>query len=163
MKSIVMLATVHVYQVPGHSRNSGLEERLDYLSRGFGAEIVMEEWSDKQRESVVRTFATKSGLHCANVGTPDEPQYGTYLGPINHPEYNGTLPHGWNAPEMNEYGPFENQEARENRMAKNVQSEMENYEAGLFILGLAHLHSVFGKLRSLGFKVTAFSWLGLGT
>jgi hypothetical protein len=61
---------------------------------------------------------------------------------------------------MCEYGPFERQENRERRMAENVQAEMENYESGLFILGLAHLHSVFGKLHSLGFKITAFSWLG---
>jgi hypothetical protein len=60
---------------------------------------------------------------------------------------------------MDEYGPFENQEARENRMAKNIGAEMENYETGLFIVGLAHLHSIVGKLRTSGFKVTAFSWL----
>jgi hypothetical protein len=59
---------------------------------------------------------------------------------------------------MYEYGPFENQENRERRMAENVSAEMEKYETGLFILGTAHLHSVFGKLQSLGFKVVAFSW-----
>jgi hypothetical protein len=63
------------------------------------------------------------------------------------------------APPLSEYGPFENQEAREDRMAKNVQSAMEKYQTGLFLLGLAHLHSMIGKLRALGFKVTAFSWL----
>jgi hypothetical protein len=62
---------------------------------------------------------------------------------------------------MREYGPFEKEETRENRMAMNVQAEMENYETGPLILGLAHLHSVFGKVQSLGFKVTAFSWLGI--
>jgi hypothetical protein len=60
---------------------------------------------------------------------------------------------------MHEYGPFENQEAREKRMAENVEAEMAHYEAGLFVLGTAHLHSAFGKLRCLGFKVTAFYWL----
>ena len=59
-----------------------------------------------------------------------------------------------------EGGPFDKQEARENQMAKNVQTEMESYEAGLFILGLAHLHSVFSNLWALGFKVTGYSWLG---
>ena len=62
---------------------------------------------------------------------------------------------------MDEYGPFEKQEAREDQMAKNVQMEMKNYETGLFILGLAHLHSIFSKLRVLGFSVTAYAWLSL--
>jgi len=166
MKSIVMLATVHEYQVLGNGRNSELGKRLDYLIHKFGARIVMEEWSEKRGESYAKAFAgekafaTKSAFVWASVGTPDEPQYCTYRGRINHPEYNGTLPDPeWIAPEMDEYGPFENQETRENRMAMNVQAEMENYESGLFILGLAHLHSVFGKLQSLEFKVTAFSWL----
>jgi len=69
------------------------------------------------------------------------------------------LPSDPDAPSLSEYGPFENQEAREDGMAKNVQSAMEKYQTGLFLLGLAHLHSMIGKLRALGFKVTAFSWL----
>ena len=122
----------------------------------------MEEWSEKQGESVAKTFSANSGLRWANVGTSDILRYRTYTGPINYPGYDGTLqPPDDNAPDMNEYGPFENQEARENQIAKNVQAEMENYDTGLFILGLAHLHSVFDKLRSLGFKVTAFTWLGM--
>jgi len=177
MKSVVMLATVHEYQVLGNARNSELEKRLDCLISKFGAQVVMEEWFEKKRESFTKAFAekkalaTKSAFHWTNVGTPDEPEYRTYTNPINCPGYDGTLQlpefaggdelQHWKAPEMREYGPFENQETRENRMAKNVQAEMENYETGLFILGLAHLHSIFGKLRSLGFKVTAFSWLGI--
>lgn len=188
MKSIVMLATVHERQVLGDARNSELETRLDYLVSKFGTQVLLEEWFEKQRESVAKAFATKkeresfakafaekkalatkSDFHWANVGTPDEPDYRTYTGPINCPGYDGTLQlpefaggdelQHWKAPEMREYGPFENEETRENRMAMNVQAEMENYESGLFILGLAHLHSVFGKLRSLGFKVIALSWL----
>lgn len=171
MKSVVILATVHEYQVLGNARNSELEKRLDYLISKFGAQIVMEEWSENQRECIAKGFATKLDLHWANVGTPDEPEYRTYTKPINCPGYDGTLQlpefadgdelQHWMAPEMDEYGPFENQEAREDRMTKNVQAETENYESGLFVLGLAHLHSIFGKLRSLGFKVTAFSWLGI--
>ena len=194
MKSVVMLATLHEYQELGNARNSELEKRLDYLISKFGAQVVMEEWFEKQRESVAKpsatkkeresfarpsatkkeresfarafaerkALATKSAFHWANVGTPDEPQYRTYTGLINYPGYDGSLqPPDWDAPQMYEYGPFENQEIRENQMAKNVQAEMGNYESGLFILGLAHLHSVFGKLQSLGFKVTAFSWLGI--
>jgi len=166
MKSVVMLASVHEYQLRGNERNPELEKRLAYLISKFSADIVMEEWSEAQGESFAQGFAAKSGFDWANVGTPDEPQYRTYVcsGCIKYPGYDGTLrpyrPAGDpDAPPIDEYGPFDNQENRERRMAENVQAAMEKHETGLFILGTAHLHSVFGKLHSLGFKVAAFSWL----
>lgn len=146
MKSVVMLATFHQYQVLGNDRNSELEKRLDYLRLKFDVQTVMEEWSEKEGDSFAQVFAKKLGLHWANVGTPDEPQFQTYWGLIHYPGHNGTLKHDPDAPSLDQYGPFENQEARENWMTKGVQAEMEKYESGLFILGVAHLHSVFGKL-----------------
>jgi hypothetical protein len=158
MKTIVMLGTAHLlHRVPGDDRIAELEKCLDYLKRRFVAQVVMEEWSEKKKESVAKAFAPRLGLPWANVGTPDEPQYWTYTGYINYPGYDGTLPeYDPDAPGMNEYGPFENQENRERRMAENVRAEMERYDVGLFILGTAHLHSVLGKLQSSGFKVVAF-------
>ena len=120
----------------------------------------MEEWTEKKGKSRTKAFATKAGLHWTNVGTPDEPPFQSYLGQIQHPAHNGTLPPDPDAPSLNEYGSFESQEARENWMVKKVQAEMENYETGLFIIGVAHLHSLFAKLRSLDFKVTGYSWTG---
>jgi hypothetical protein len=158
-KRIVMLATVHQYQTPGNDLNPKLEERLEYLRSKFGAQTIMEEWSEKKGDSFAKTFAKKSGLHWANVGTPDEQQFGTYWGLIHYPGHDGTLPHDPNAPSLDEYGPFENQEARENWMVREVKVEMATYENGLLILGVAHLHSLFAKLQSLGFKVTGYSWL----
>jgi hypothetical protein len=160
MKAIVIFATMHQVQMLGHDGNLEFENRLDYLRSKFGVQILLEEWAEKHGDSVAKLFATKSGLDWTNVGTPDQPQYRTYTGPINFPGHDGTLqPPDWDAPGMYEYGPFENQELRENQMATNVQTEMQKHETGLFILGLAHLHSVFGKLRPLGFRVTAFSWM----
>ena len=159
MKTVVMLATIHQAQALGNALGSPLEARLDYLKSKFGVQTVMEEWSDK-KESLAKAFATKSGIHWTNVGTPDEPQFKTYWGLIHYPGHNGTLEHDPDAPSLDEYGPFENQEARENWMADRVKVEMENYETGLFVLGVAHLHSLFAKLRSLGFKVTGYSWAG---
>jgi len=160
MKNVVMLATVHQYQITGNDLNSELEKRLAYLRSKFNVQAVMEEWSEKFGESVSHGFAARSGLHWANVGTPAEPRFRTYSGVINYPGHNGTLRWDPHAPPMDEYGPFENQEARENWMAKNVHAAMENYDTGLFILGIGHMHSLFGKLLSAGFKVTGYSWLG---
>jgi hypothetical protein len=160
MKSVVMLATIHQYQMLGAEENSKLERCSDYLRSKFGARIVMEEWAEKLGQSVVAKWAGTLDIPWVSVGPPDEPQFRTYEGPINYPGHDGTLqPPDWHAPGMYEYGPFENQEARENRMAMNVQTEMENYDTGLFVLGLGHTHSVFGKLLSLGFKITCFSCL----
>jgi len=119
---------------------------------------VMEEWAERHGQSVASQFAQTRQLSWANVGTPDETQFRTYTGPVNYPGHDG--PNGdWDAPGMDQYGPYENQESRELRMAANVDAEMKSYEAGLFILGLAHMHSIFGKLRSLEFNVTGYSWL----
>jgi hypothetical protein len=160
MKTVLMLGTPHLlHRVPGDDRIAGLERCLEYLKCKLGAQVVLEEWSDKQGESVAKAFATKSGLRWVDVGTPDEPQYRTYVGYINYPGYSGSLPeYDPDAPGMNEYGPYENQENREYRMAENVRAEMERCETGLFVLGTAHLHSLFGKLQSPDFKVVAFSW-----
>ncbi|MGO9126537.1 MAG: hypothetical protein ACLP6G_16830 [Terriglobales bacterium] len=160
MKSVIMLATIHEYQVLGNPGNPELTTRVNYLKAKLGANVVLEEWSEKQGHSAAEEFAPTLGLRWVSVGTPYEPQFRTYSGKLNYPGYNGTLRWDPHAPPMDEYGPFENQEARENRMAENVQAEMQDCEAGLFILGIAHMHSLFAKLLSRGFKVTGFSWLG---
>jgi hypothetical protein len=43
MKTIVILASVHEYEVLGNDRNPELEVRLTYLRSKFSADIVMEE------------------------------------------------------------------------------------------------------------------------
>ena len=162
MKSVALLATLHEYQILGSPHNSELEKRLKYLMRRFGAQVVLEEWFEKNGPSFAAGFAAKSGLAWASVGTPDEEQFRTYTcPPVNHPGHDGTLqPPDWNAPSMAEYGPFKSQENRENQMVKNVEAEMESYETGIFVLGLAHLHSLFGKLMTAGFSVTGYHWIG---
>lgn len=158
MKTVVMLATFHEWQTLGHNRNLALQDRLVYLISKFGAQTLMEEWSEKN-ESFAKEFATREGLHWADVGTPSEPQFRTYYGLINYPGHDGTLPPDPDAPPLNEYGPFESQEARENEMARNIKAEMELHETGIFIVGVAHLHSLFAKLLQFGFRVIAYSWL----
>jgi hypothetical protein len=160
MKSVVLLATIHQNQILGNVGNTELAKRLEYLTSKFGVQTVMEEWSKTKEDSFAKSFAAKSGIHWADVGTPSEPQFKTYWGLIHFPGHDGTLEHDPHAPSLDEYGPFENQEARETWMAGKIQLAMETYEVGLLIFGVAHLHSLFAKLRSLGFKVTAYSWAG---
>jgi hypothetical protein len=165
MKSVVMLSTMHELQMSTNDRSSELKKCLAYLKSEFKAQksvdiqVVMEEWHDDRGESAAREFATRSGLQWANVGTPDEGQFRTYRNPICFCAHNGTLRSDGNAPQMREYGPFEKQEARENRMVQNVRAAMQKYESGILIVGDNHLHSIFGKLRSSGFNVCGFSYL----
>lgn len=165
MKNVVMLATTHQSQMSTNDASLELGKCLDYLRVKFKVQVavdvqtVMEEWHEHLGETVVKEFATKRGLHWANVGTPDEEQFRTYRGPICFPGYNGTLQSDGGAPAMCEYGPFENQGAREKQMVQNVRTEMTNYESGILVLGLAHMYSVFEKLQSSGFQVYGFSYL----
>ena len=165
MKNIVMLATTHESQMSTNDASLGLGKCLDYLKVKFkvqkavDVQTVMEEWHENLGETVVKDFARRSGLHWANVGTPVEEQFRTYRGPICFPGHNGTLQSDGDAPEMCEYGPFRNQDAREKQMVQNVRTEMTNYESGILVLGLAHMHSVFEKLKSSGFQVYGFSYL----
>jgi hypothetical protein len=165
MKNIVMLSTIHERQMSTNDTSSELGKCLDYLKSTFkvqkavDVQIVMEEWHENLGETVVKLFAKKSGLHWANVGTPDESQFRTYRGPICYVGHNGTLRFDGSAPQMHEYGPFENQEARENRMVQNVGAEMQRYESGILIVGNNHMHSIFGKLQRSGFEVYGYSCL----
>jgi len=165
MKNIVMLCTIHELQMSTNDRSSELVKCLEYLITEFKAQesvdvqTVMEEYHKSLRQTVGKDFAMKSGLHWANIGTPEEEQFLTYRYPISFVGYNGILRSDGNAPQMREYGPFENQEARERQMVQNVVAEMENYENGILILGNNHMHSMFGKLRDAGFDVYGFSYL----
>ena len=60
---------------------------------------------------------------------------------------------------MYQYGPFQSQEAREIRMTGNIASSMEEFEIGLLVCGLAHLHSMCGKLQASEFEVIAYTRL----
>ena len=159
MKTIIMLATVHECQIPEAEPSSELEKALEYFKPKLGFQIVMEEWTEKLGESVAAKWAANLGIPWANVGTPDEPQFRTISGKVKHPGHNGTLKWDPHAPRIDEYGPFEAQEARESWMVSKVRAEMEPYQAGIFILGVAHMHSLFAKLRASGLKVVGYSSL----
>jgi hypothetical protein len=158
-----MLATVHQLQKSGHFLNGELEDRLRYLREKFSFEIILEEWSKNQSPSFAADYANKLHLKWQDIGTSKEEQFSTYTNPINHPGHDGTLDSDPDAPELSEYGPYERQENREKQMLKNIQEKMGNHEVGLLIVGIAHLHSLFGKLESNGFKTTAYNWLTIRT
>jgi hypothetical protein len=62
-------------------------------------------------------------------------------------------------PMLQEYGPLDVHELRERYMLDRIKGSMESFNAGLFIVGLAHLHSMLSKLKSAGFEVRGYSWM----
>jgi hypothetical protein len=156
-KKIVMLATSHDQQRLGNPGNAALEACLGYLSRKFKVQIVMEEWSEQHGPSFAEQLAPKLGLQFANVGTPDEEPFRTCWPQISHPAHDGTLPYDPDAPPMlHEYGPLDAQSAREEQMVRSIGKNMEDYRGGIFIVGIAHTHSLYSKLVALGFDVTSY-------
>jgi len=159
---IVILATVHEYQHLGHFLNDEFEKRLLYLKEKFDAKLVMEEWSEKKKSSFPAALASKADISWLNIGTPIEEQFRTFsYSPVCHPAHDGTLPPDFDAPMLLEYGPFEKQENREVQMLQNIEAAMANVDCGILILGVAHLHSMFTKLKDATFEVVAYHWFEL--
>ncbi len=156
-KKIVLLGTLHKYQPLGDPGNARLEQCLGYLSRKFHVQIVMEEWTEEQGPSLAKELAPKLGLEFAYVGTPDEEPFRTCWPQISHPAHDGTLPYDPEAPSMlYEYGPLDAQNAREEQMLRSVRKKMEDYADGIFLVGIAHTHSLHSQLVAVGFDVTSY-------
>jgi hypothetical protein len=159
-KRVVVLGTIHEYQLDGRPMNSELGVRLQFLIESFAATTIMEEWTENEPASFA-ALKFGSSLEYSNVGTPSDEDFGTFVcAPVNHPAHDGILGGSDNAPSMNEYGPLEKQENREIRMLESIQRQMENHHVGIFVVGLAHLHSMAIKLNDAKFNVTAYGWLG---
>jgi hypothetical protein len=105
MKNIVILATVHQYQMSGNDMNLELEKHLDYLASKFDVQIFMEEWAEKRGRSISDKIAARLGIQWANAGTPDEDQFRTYrCANVRHPGHDGTLDHDHSAPKWKSTG-----------------------------------------------------------
>ncbi len=161
MKRVVVFGTTHELQKVGHSLNSELAARLSYLLDKFAATVVLEEWATEGPPSFTSVLANDRGLDYKNVGTPPDEQFRTFCNaPINYPGHDGTLGPCEEAPQFYEYGALNKQENRELRMIQNIQDQMKTHHIGLFVVGLAHLHSICIKLQATGVNVAAYYWLG---
>lgn len=159
-KRVVVLGTIHEYQLAGRPLNSQLCARIQFLIDRFAATTILEEWTDNESQSCV-PVNFKDRLEYANVGTSSDGGFRTYIcHPVNHPAHDGILGFCDDAPSMSEYGPLDNQENREIRMLHIIERQMAKHHVGLLIVGLAHLHSLSMKLKTAKFNVSAYSWLG---
>jgi hypothetical protein len=156
-KKIVILAIAHECQRLGDAGNAKLEECVAYLNRKFKVQILMEEWTEEQGQTYTAELAPKLGLDFAKIGTPDDEPFRSCWPQISHPAHDGTLPYDPDAPSMlHEYGPLDTENAREEQMVRSIRKRMEDYTGGMFIVGIAHTHSLHSKLVSMGFDVTSY-------
>jgi hypothetical protein len=152
-KKITALGTYHQVQNNGHALNPKLASVISLLRENHPIQIILEEWWDGQ-QSFAATLAT-ANLQWKNVGTPQEPRFETSSSGLNC--YPPT--HDPKKPMLQEYGPLNAQELREDYMVERIKTFMEPYDAGLFIVGLAHLHSILLRLKAVGFEVRGYSWI----
>jgi hypothetical protein len=154
-KTVIVLGTYHQAQINGHHMNRRFGGAIDLIKTEYCAQIVLEEWrNDDQHVSFASTLASAE-LKWENVGTPNGQRFETLRDGLNC--YPPT--HDPSKPMLQEYGPLDAQEQRENYMVERVRAAMGNYEVGLFIVGNAHLHSVLSELKAIGFEVRGYSWI----
>jgi hypothetical protein len=153
-KQIIELGTYHEAQYKGHPLNAKLAGVISLIDESYAVQIILEEWSYGPEVSFASALATAK-LEWRNVGTPDEPHFLAPISGLNcHPPT-----HDPTKPMLAEYPPLIAQELRENYMVERIRVCMELHKIGLFIVGLAHLHSMLSKLKAIGFGVRGYSWI----
>jgi hypothetical protein len=154
LKQIILLGTYHEAQHIGHALNSKFSAAISLARESYGAQIILEEWWYHAERSFASTLST-ADLEWRNVGTPNEVRFETSVGGLNchPPTYDPSKPI------LQEYGPLATQELREGYMVERIGVFMEPHTVGLFIVGLAHLHSTLCKLTVAGFNTRGYSWI----
>jgi hypothetical protein len=152
-KQIIALATHHHVQLKGHALNDRFGQVISLIRENYPVQIILEEWTP-DRQSFASTVDTVK-LKWKNVGTPKEKRFETCAYGLNTdpPTYDPKKPM------LQEYGPLDVHELRERYMVDRIKESMEPFNVGLFIVGLAHLHSTLSKLKTAGFEVRGYSWV----
>jgi predicted MPP superfamily phosphohydrolase len=152
-KQIIALATHHHVQLKGHALNDRFGQVISLIRENYRVAIILEEWMP-DHQSFASTLDTEQ-LKWKNVGTPNEERFETYAYGLN------TNPptHDPKKPMLQEYGPLDVHELRECYMVDRIKESMKMFNVGLFIVGLAHLHSMLSKLKTAGFDVKGYSWM----
>jgi hypothetical protein len=153
-KQIIALGVQHNLQLKGHPLNDRFGQVISSVREKYLVQIILEEWVN-DRQSFGSTVDS-SKLKWRNVGTPDDERFETYAYGLN----TDPMRYDPKKPMVQEYGPFDVHEEREKYMVDRIKEAMEPYSVGLFIVGLGHLHSTLPKLKTVGFDIRGYSWLG---
>ncbi len=127
-----------------------IKNALELIIAKTQPEVVLEEWSVTQLEPTGAAAVSEAlGKPWRSIGTADESQFGTF-GPSSAVDFPTSA-------NINRYGPFDAQERRECAMREKVIREIANFRTGILIFGLAHPHSMSGKLAG-DFEVKSYGY-----
>jgi len=152
-RSILVIGTAHEFQNVGNPWEAQFRDMLASVANTYDIQIILEEWNDNRGTAIGKTLESEK-LKWESVGTPSSPEYNTFVGWIN----NAYDPQQPTYQYFREY-PLAIQETREQFMVKRISEFMANYQRGLFVVGMNHLHSTMSKLRIASFDVTGGNWL----
>ena len=147
---IIVLGTNHDVQEKDYKGTNEFRRILKYIIRVKRTDIVMEEWTSKRGSTVGQRLAEEMKIKWANVGTPSKPEFET-----DHPLFD---PFGDPPFFLDRYGPLEVHIQREQYLVNEINKAMTGMTCGIFIVGLAHLHSMSERLLGCGGEIEAFSW-----
>lgn len=154
-KRLVLIGTAHEFQRDSVANpwREEFAEMLRNLIEIYSTQIILEEWGTSRGTSVGKRFESNT-LEWRSIQPPQAHVFSTEaprIGPSPGPEVPFHL-------SLTQY-PFEPHESREIYMASGITHAMEAYSQAVVILGIAHIHSMMGKLRVEGFTVIAGHWL----
>jgi hypothetical protein len=147
MKKITLFGTKH------HQAGKappGIREAIEFLVEEVEPEAVLEEWSKTQPQSLASVVAKGRGIPWEDIGTPNTAEFKTY-------DHTHALDFPGGPAKLRQHGPIDVQEKREAAMCENIRKSMSARQVALFVLGMAHLHSMFVKLAK-DFDVSAYGF-----
>lgn len=147
---LIVLGTDHTVQEKDYQGSGAFRRILEYIVATNGVQVVMEEWTSTKGATVGHRLAEERGLTWVDVGTSNQPDLETAQ-PLFDPMETPPIV-------LNRYGPLPVQIKRERNMVGEICKAMKEHEAGVFVVGMAHLHSMAEKLLGQGFDVEAFNW-----
>ena len=149
-KGIIIFGTTHQQQEVNNTPSIFEKKIRNYILRD-NVSIIMEEWKFGDTQTLGKQIADSMSIAWCNAGTPNQEEFRT----------DNPCPIWLDGSCMTEssYGPIEVQIKREAYMIDKIQQAIAEHQVGLFVCGMAHLHSISEKLHLAGYEVSGSSCL----
>ena len=143
-KKIVIVGTFHEKQRISDTPSIFEKKLRNYVGRA-GASIIIEEHRFEDDKTIGKRISDELSIAWSNSGPPNLKRFET-CDPCRF-----LLDGDWVTERR--YGPIEAQIERESYMIDKICSAMADHAVGIFVCGMAHMHSVSEKLHRTGYDV----------
>jgi hypothetical protein len=149
-KKVIVVGTNHGKQEVSEKPTLFERKLRNYVERAH-VSVIIEEWKFDDDKTIGKRIADSLSIAWCNAGPPMQEQFKTYE----------PCPLWLDASCVTElrYGPIEAQIKREAYMIDRICSAMTDHAVGLFVCGMAHMHSISEKLHSAGYDVDGYDCL----